>query len=331
MGCEAVRRSRAECGVGMAKVVFGLGSSHGPTMKTPTRELEALGQKDQSDPRLDYEALLRWAKPDIAAELMPEIQEERYQRCQQGIARTADLLAQAKPDALVVFSNLHGQTPDYHQQMLALFVGDAIPRMAGGGRPGAPPGVTPPSRPARIFPTDARMAQYLLESLNETGFDIQSCADAQAARMGHEFTEIYDLYEPTGTLPMVPFMISRALPNEPSPKRAYQLGQVLREAIDAWDSDKRVVIMASGGLSHQVLDEELDRLVVNALVEQDAEALCALPKDRLNFSPGTPEILNWVAAAGAMEEVPMTLIDYVPCYRSPASTGHGVTFGYWAV
>ena len=54
-----------------------------------------------------------------------------------------------------------------------------------------------------------------------------------------------------------------------------------------------------------------------------------LPKDRLNFSPGTPEILNWIAAAGAMKEAPMKLIDYVPCYRSPASTGHGVTFGYW--
>jgi hypothetical protein len=25
----------------------------------------------------------------------------------------------------------------------------------------------------------------------------------------------------------------------------------------------------------------------------------------------------------------MTLIDYVPCYRSEAGTGHGVTFAYW--
>jgi hypothetical protein len=313
----------------MAKVVLGLGSSHGPTMKTPTSELEALGQKDQVDPRLDYEALLKWARPDIATQLVLEVQEERYRRCQQGIARIAELLADARPDALVVFSNLHGQTPDYHQQMLALFVGDSIPRM-GGGRPGAPPGVTPPSRPARIFPTDAELAQYLLDSLNDGGFDIQSVADAQAAHMGHEFTEIYDLYEPSGMLPMVPFMISRALPNEPSPKRAYQLGRALRDAIDAWDSDKRVVIMASGGLRHQVLDEELDRQVVNALVEKDVDALFTLPKDRLNFSPGTPEILNWVAVAGGME-APMTLVDYVPCYRSPASTGHGVTFGYWTV
>jgi aromatic ring-opening dioxygenase catalytic subunit (LigB family) len=124
-------------------------------------------------------------------------------------------------------------------------------------------------------------------------------------------------------------MISRALPNEPSPKRAYQLGQALREVIEAWDSDKRVAILASGGLSHQVCDEEFDRVVVEALTKSDIDTLFSLPRDRLNFSPGTPEILNWIAAAGAMKEAPMTLIDYVPCYRSPASTGHGVTFGYW--
>jgi 3-O-methylgallate 3,4-dioxygenase len=39
--------------------------------------------------------------------------------------------------------------------------------------------------------------------------------------------------------------------------------------------------------------------------------------------------LNWIVVAGALEELPMTLVDYQPCYRSMAGTGHGVTFGYW--
>jgi hypothetical protein len=25
----------------------------------------------------------------------------------------------------------------------------------------------------------------------------------------------------------------------------------------------------------------------------------------------------------------MTLVDYVTAYRSPAGTGHGLTYGYW--
>jgi hypothetical protein len=88
--------------------------------------------------------------------------------------------------------------------------------------------------------------------------------------------------------------------------------------------------MASGGLSHQIIDEELDRAVIDALVERDETYLSSLDVARLNRAGGTPEILNWVAVAGAMEPVGMTLVDYVPCYRSPAGTGHGVTFGYWS-
>jgi hypothetical protein len=87
--------------------------------------------------------------------------------------------------------------------------------------------------------------------------------------------------------------------------------------------------MASGGLSHQIVDEELDRIVADALVERNVDALCSLPRERLNRAPGTPEILNWITVAGAMDPAGMTLVDYVPCYRSPAGTGHGLTFGYW--
>jgi 3-O-methylgallate 3,4-dioxygenase len=30
-----------------------------------------------------------------------------------------------------------------------------------------------------------------------------------------------------------------------------------------------------------------------------------------------------------MEQTPMTLLDYVPAYRSPAGTGCGAAFAYW--
>jgi 3-O-methylgallate 3,4-dioxygenase len=50
---------------------------------------------------------------------------------------------------------------------------------------------------------------------------------------------------------------------------------------------------------------------------------------QLNRSPGTPEILNWITVAAAMAPATMTLVDYLPCYRSLAGTGHGITFGFW--
>ena len=69
--------------------------------------------------------------------------------------------------------------------------------------------------------------------------------------------------------------------------------------------------------------------MIDALTAGNAAQLRALPRDRLNRAPGTPEILNWVTVAAAMAPDTMKLVDYLPCYRSLAGTGHGVTFGYW--
>jgi hypothetical protein len=85
--------------------------------------------------------------------------------------------------------------------------------------------------------------------------------------------------------------------------------------------------MASGGLSHVVIDEALDRQVIEALTHKRYERLNDLPRDKLHG--GTSEILNWVALAGAVEPMEMTMVDYVTTYRSPAGTGCGMAFAHW--
>jgi 2,3-dihydroxyphenylpropionate 1,2-dioxygenase len=39
-------------------------------------------------------------------------------------------------------------------------------------------------------------------------------------------------------------------PVKPTPRRCYDLGQLLKKAIESWDIDAKVAIVASGGLSH---------------------------------------------------------------------------------
>lgn len=97
--------------------------------------------------------------------------------------------------------------------------------------------------------------------------------------------------------------------------------------MDAWDSDLRVAVLASGGLSHTLIDEEIDRITIDAMTEKDPEPLWALPVDKV--VNGTSEIRNWIVEAGAMETVQMTLVDYVPTYRSLGGTGCGMAFAYW--
>ena len=128
-------------------------------------------------------------------------------------------------------------------------------------------------------------------------------------------------------MPIVPIFQNVYPPNQPTPRRSYAFGQALRKAIDAWDSDKRVCLIASGGLSHFVVDEEIDRMTIKGLKEKDVELLCNLPRHRLNSA--SSEIRNWVAAAGALEDKDIDFLEYVPVYRTPAGTGGGWTFARW--
>jgi hypothetical protein len=88
-----------------------------------------------------------------------------------------------------------------------------------------------------------------------------------------------------------------------------------------------VGVVASGGLSHFIVDEALDRHVLEALAEKDAGAVAALPPAQLES--GNSEIRNWIAVGGAVEHLRMQLVDYVPCYRSEAGTGVGMAFAVW--
>ncbi|WJJ94493.1 hypothetical protein [Neopusillimonas aromaticivorans] len=50
----------------------------------------------------------------------------------------------------------------------------------------------------------------------------------------------------------------------------------MRHAIESWDSDLRVALISSGGLSHFVVDEELDQMVIDSMRSRSVDALADL-------------------------------------------------------
>ena len=131
-----------------------------------------------------------------------------------------------------------------------------------------------------------------------------------------------------GTIPTVPIMLNTYYPpNQPTPKRCYNLGQALKDAIESWPKDLRVGILASGGLSHFVVDEGLDQAALTGMQAKSVEQLMALPREKINS--GSSEIRNWIVVTGATEDLDMDVVDYVPCYRSPAGTGCAMGFATW--
>jgi 3-O-methylgallate 3,4-dioxygenase len=116
-------------------------------------------------------------------------------------------------------------------------------------------------------------------------------------------------------------------PNRPSPLRSYQFGLALRKAIESYKSDLKIGIVASGGLSHFVVDEEIDNSVLDVLRNQDESMAAKL--DLEDFQHGTSESLCWLTAGAICEGLRPEIIDYVPAYRTQAGTGCGMAMARW--
>ena len=150
-----------------------------------------------------------------------------------------------------------------------------------------------------------------------------SRSTTEHAGVGHAVGFIVERLFRGRSIAVVPVLLNTYFPpNVPSPRRSYAIGRALASAIEASPADLRIVIAASGGLSHFVVDEELDRRGLGAIKECIIPTLTSLKRGELHS--GSSEILNWVLLAGASEGMPNDWSAYYPGHRTGAGTGAGL-------
>jgi 3-O-methylgallate 3,4-dioxygenase len=328
----------------MANIVIGIASSHTPQLSSGVDMWSDHALRDQRYPLLGkdaeyhtYEETLAGADPELTRELEPEVWESKYQRVQTAIESLSAALAAANADlALVIGDDQRELFLDDGIPAFACFTGTELFDMAPDPESFAklPKGIQAAywavhGEEKAIHPVAKELSTYIAERLALADFDLTVFTRQPAGRtLGHAFTfPRYRLGLPA-TTPIVPVFVNTYYPpNVPSAARCFALGRELRRAVEDWESDARVAVIASGGLTHFVIDESLDRGVLDAIATKDAAALAGIPRGKLRS--GNSEILNWVTAAGALEGLAPTIVDYVPGYRTPAGTGTGMAFTRW--
>jgi hypothetical protein len=322
----------------MAKIVLGLATSHSPMLSAPVELWAAgFGAKDAIDPRLgDFQELRRQNAARVTRELSAEKLQERHRAAQSGIAALAETLTRVSPDAVVIVGDDQYELfREDHVPAVNIHWADVIERAA--VRLENVPAFRRqsmwayyPERPEK-YPCAAILARHIIESLIEREFDVSHSRAVPSDReIGHAFTFVVRRLMTNRVIPQVPVMLNTYYPpTQPTLQRCYALGRALRQAIESWDQDKTVAIIASGGLSHFVVDEELDRGMLAAMEKKDAAGICRWPESK--FQLGSSEIKTWVVLAGAMEQcsLQMRVRDYLPCYRSDGGTGVGAGFAEW--
>jgi protocatechuate 4,5-dioxygenase beta chain len=208
-------------------------------------------------------------------------------------------LAQAKPDVAVVIYNDHGL--NFFLDKMPTFAVGAAPEYRnadeGWGIPTVPP-----------FQGDLDLSWHLIESLVGADFDITTCQEMQ---VDHAFTLPMALFFPGGgawPVRVVPVCINTVQFPLPSAARCYRLGQAIGRAIASWDSDSRVVVVGTGGLSHQLdgtragfINKAFDLEFMDKLVT-DPEWVTKYSVADLVELTGTQgiELLMWLATRGAL-------------------------------
>ena len=328
----------------MARLVAAFGSSHSIMLAAPREDWQrSFRDSDRRMPLFDsagnatsYDALLAAAPRDSEAMVTAEKLSTAYDRTFAAVAELKRQMEEVPLDCLVVIGDdQHELFQDAMMPSLAVYYGATIRNAAQRAVPGgdwykrAQQQRLEPERDVH-YPVHAELALHLITGLIHAEFDV--CAVRELAPQqyeGHAYSYIHRTYLCARPLPVVPIMLNTYYPPNPvSPRRCVQLGHALKNLIEAFPGDMRVGIIASGGLSHFVVDEELDRGVLNALKEKDLGHLARLDPKRLQA--GSSEVRSWIATAAAAIDLDLAWSEYIPAYRTPALTGTGLAFARWA-
>ena len=209
-------------------------------------------------------------------------------------------LAEAKPSVVVVIYNDHGLN-FFLDKMPTFAVGAAAEyRNAdeGWGIPTLPP-----------FAGDPALSWHLIESLVDEEFDLTTC---QQMTVDHALTIPMALLWPDQKWPVrvVPVCINTVQAPLPSAKRVWKLGQAIGRALRAWPGSERVLVLGTGGPSHQLdgeragfINRDFDLKFMDSLT-RDPTWATQYDNHQLVELTGTQgvELLMWLAARGTLGE-----------------------------
>ncbi|MAM68938.1 MAG: protocatechuate 3,4-dioxygenase [Rhodospirillaceae bacterium] len=237
-----------------------------------------------------------------------------------GYGPVKEWLKEIRPDIAIVVYNDHGCD----------FFFDKYPTFAVGAAETYPVGDEGwGRRPLPDFPGDADFSWHLCNSLVYDEFDITVC---QEMEVEHGFMVPmhlcwdHDNGWPVQVVPVAVNVIQHPLPTA---ARCWKLGQAIRRAAESYGKDRKVVILGTGGMSHQLngarfgyLNSQFDNDFLDK-IESDPAALTAMTHQQIMEEAGAEavELIMWLTMRGAIEGPVRQVHRH---YYAPMTTGMGL-------
>jgi protocatechuate 4,5-dioxygenase beta chain len=208
-------------------------------------------------------------------------------------------LDQVQPDAAVVIYNDHGL--NFFLDKMPTFAVGAAREYRNADEGWGLPVVSP-------FPGAPELSWHVIESLVNDEFDITTC---QEMLVDHAFTVPMALLWPgkeRRPVKTIPISVNTVQIPLPTPARCFKLGQAIGRALAGFPENQKVVIVATGGLSHQLdgtragfINKKFDRMCIDKIVN-DPWSLTKFSVADLIRESGAQgiELLMWIVMRGAL-------------------------------
>jgi len=245
-----------------------------------------------------------------------------------GYERVTEWLEARRPDVLVFFYNDHATTFFFdHYPTFALGVSDEYPI----ADEGMGPRKVPPLK------GHAPLARHMADSLVNDEFDISVWQDLPIDHGCHSPLTMFWPPNPDWPGKIVPVEMNVLQHPIPTPMRCYKLGQAVRRAVESYPEDLKVVVVGTGGLSHQLNGKragfnnpEWDERFLDLIDRNPGELTRMKHADfiRLGGTEGA-ECVMWLAMRGALSDrarkihqnsyLPMTTTMAVVLFEEPTA------------
>ena len=186
------------------------------------------------------------------------------------------------------------------------------------------------TRPLPEVAGDAEFSIHLCEALIEREFDLTVCQDMGVE---HGFLVPMNLCFPhTSTgwpVKTVPLQVNVVQHPLPTALRCFKLGRALRTAVENYPGNVKVVVLGTGGMSHQLqgkrfgfMNEKFDQWFLDQL-EKDPEGLAQLSHHQIMQEAGAEavELIMWLTMRGALSPNARRVHRH---YYAPMTTGMGL-------
>lgn len=172
------------------------------------------------------------------------------------------------------------------------------------------------------IPNNEPLARHIMSHGHHNGVD---WAFAKTMTLDHScYVPWHHAVREVEGVKMIPVYLNAGVDPLIPTRRCYEVGQAIAKAVFASDSDARVAVYGTGGMSHWPgmarmgdVNEEWDHKLIELIRAGDADALIALADQDVlkDGGNGGLELRNWVCAMGAIGKLKGDIITYQAMYE----------------